>query len=175
MGLCGYFFVSGLQKLGPENLYLNIQPPRVTCKQFLFGDTCEFKILVAVVNSGLLQLSHVQHLVGFQLLPKFLALNAGLFPMSCHLQFSRLLVKGQPWLLLLFLLGPKNIKAKRKSLFFFLFFLFSAKGERVTLTSTKAEKVTEIFSKTEREIESFLPPFSCLQPRVGEIESFGQG
>ena len=68
--------------------------PQVMCEQFLFGDTCEFKILVAVVNSGLLQLSHVQHLVGFQLLPKFLALNAGLFPMSCHLQFSRLLVKG---------------------------------------------------------------------------------
>ena len=128
------------------------------CEQFLFGHMFKFKILVAVVNSGLLQLSHVQHLGGFQLFPRILALNAGLFPMSCHLRLSCLLIKGLPWLLLLlFLLGPKNreIKAERKS----LFFLFSAKGERVTPTSTKAERVTEIFDKAEREIEPFLPPF----------------
>ena len=141
------------------------------CEQFLFGHMFEFKILVAVVNSGLLQLSHVQHLGGFQLFPRFLALNAGLFPMSCHLRLSCLPIKGLPWLLLLFLLGPKNreIKAERKS----LFFLFSAKGERVTPTSTKAERVTEIFDKAERETEPFLPPFSCLRPKVREIESFG--
>ena len=146
------------------------------CKQFLFGHMFEFKILVAVVNSGLLQLSHIQHLGGFQLFPRFLALNVGLFPMSCHLRLSCLPIKGLPWLLLLlFLLGPKNreIKAERKSLFFFFFFLFSAKGEKVTPTSTKAERVTEIFDKAERETEPFLPPFSCLRPKVREIESFG--
>ena len=141
------------------------------CEQFLFGHMFEFKILVAVVNSGLLQLSHIQHLGGFQLFPRFLALNAGLFPMSCHLRLSCLPIKGLPWLLLLFLLGPKNreIKAERKS----LFFLFLAKGERVTPTSTKAERVTEIFDKAERETKPFLPPFSCLRPKVREIESFG--
>ena len=48
-------------------------------------------------------------------------------------------------------------------------------GERATPTSTKAERVIEIFGKSERETEPFLPPFSGLQPRVGEIESFGQG
>ena len=113
----------------------------------------------------------------FQLFSKFLALNVGLVPMSCHLQLSRFPIKGSPWLLLLlFLLGLKNRenRVERKSLFFF-FLLFSAKGERVTPTSTKVERVTEIFGKAERETESFLPPFSCLQPRVGEIESFGQG
>ena len=50
-----YIFVSGLMKLGPKNLYLNISPPPVTCEQFLLGHTCEFEILVAVVSSGLLQ------------------------------------------------------------------------------------------------------------------------
>ena len=111
------------------------------CEQFLFGHMFEFKILVAVVNSGLLQLSHVQHLGGFQLFPRFLALNADLFPMSCHLRLSCLPIKGSPWLLLfLFLLGPKNreIEAERKSIFFF--FLFSAKSERVTPNSTKVER-----------------------------------
>ena len=88
------FFCDWANEIRVQNFLPQHLAPQVTCEQFLFGDTCEFKILVAVVNSGLLQLSHVQHLVGFQLLPKFLALNAGLFPMSCHLQFSRLLVKG---------------------------------------------------------------------------------
>ena len=127
------------------------------CEQFLFGHMFEFKILVAVVNSGLLQLSHVQHLGGFQLFPRFLALNADLFPMSCHLRLSCLPIKGLPWLLLLFLLGPKNreIKAERKSFFFFFFFLFSAKGERVTPTSTKVERVTEISAK-QREKQSLF-------------------
>ena len=75
--------------------------------QFLLSYMCEFEILVAVVNSGLLQLplrsalSHVQHLVGLQLLPRFLTLNASLFPMSCHLRLSRLPVKGWPWLFLI--------------------------------------------------------------------------
>ena len=109
---------------------------------------------------GFCNFSHVQH---FQLFPRFLVLNAGLFPMSCYLQLSRLPVKGLPWLLLLFLLGPKNkeIKTERKNLFFF-FFLFSAKGERVTPTSTKAERVTEIFGKAEIETKSLPPPFLCL-------------
>ena len=169
------FFCDWANEIRVQNFLPQHLAPRVTCEQFLFGHTCEFKILVAVVNSGLLQLSHVQHLVGFQLFPRFLALNAGLFPMSCYLQLSRLLVKGLPWLLL-FIFASTNIKAEKKSLFFFFFFfLFSAMGERATPTSTKAERVIEIFGKSERETEPFLPPFSGLQPRVGEIESFGQG
>ena len=69
------------------------------------------------------------------------------------------------------MLGLKNRenKVERKSLFFF-FFLFSAKGERVTPTSTKVERVTEIFGQTEREIGPFLILFHCLQPRVRERE-----
>ena len=47
-------------------------------------------------------------------------------------------------------------------------------GERAAPTSTKAERVIEIFGKSERETEPFLPPFSSLRPKVGEIESFGQ-
>ena len=70
------------------------------------------------MNSGLMQLSHVQHLVGLQLFLGFMALNAGLFFMSCHLYPSRLPVKG--WLVIsyfIILLGPKNRvrNAERKS------------------------------------------------------------
>ena len=39
------------QKFVPQHL-----APRVKCEEFLFGHTCEFEILVAVVSSGLLQL-----------------------------------------------------------------------------------------------------------------------
>ena len=89
--------------------------------QFLLSHMCEFEILVAVVNSRLLQLplrsalSHVQHLVGLQLLPRFLTLNAGLFPMSCHLRLSRLPIKGWPWLfLILFFCLDRKIERERE-------------------------------------------------------------
>ena len=177
MGLCGYFCESvneiKARKFVPQHL-----APWVTCVQFLLSHMCEFEILVAVVNSGLLQLplrsalSHVQHLVGLQLLPRFLTLNAGLFPMSCHLYPSCLPVKGWPWLfLLLFFCFDQKTKweTQREHIFFFPF-VFSAKGERVTPVSAKVERVTEIFGQTEREIGPFLILFHCLQPRVRERE-----
>ena len=133
--------------------------------QFLLSYMCEFEILVAVVNSGLLQLplrsalSHVQHLVGLQLLPRFLTLNASLFPMSCHLRLSRLPVKGWPWLfLILFFCLDRKREREREREHLFFFFLFSAKHERVipTLTKAKRERVTEILSKTKPFLFLFL-------------------
>ena len=51
-------FVSGLRKLRPGNLYLNIYPieSRVSSFCLVLGHMCEFEILVAIMNSGLLQL-----------------------------------------------------------------------------------------------------------------------
>ena len=48
------------RKFVPQHL-----TPQVTCEQFLLGHTCEFEILVVVMNSALLQLLHVQHLPTF--------------------------------------------------------------------------------------------------------------
>ena len=146
MGLCGYFCESvneiKARKFVPQHLV-----SWVTCVQFLLSHMCEFEILVAVVNSGLLQLplrsalSHVQHLVGLQLLPRFLTLNACFFPMSCHLRLSRLPVKGWPWLfLILFFCLDRKREREREREHLFFFFLFSAKHERVIPTSTKAER-----------------------------------
>ena len=137
MGLCGYFceWASEIKawKFVPQHL-----APRVTCEQFLHGHTCEFEIWWQLWIVGFCNFP-TSSTISYS--PKFLALNAGLFTMSCHLQLSRLPTKGLPWLiLLLFLLGSKNreIEAERKSIFFF--FLFSAKSERVTPNSTKVER-----------------------------------
>ena len=78
------------------------------------------------MNSGLLQLPHVQYLVGVQLLLRFMALNAGLFSMSCHLYPSRLPVKGWCWLFLLlfFAWTVKQSEKRRDTIFSFFLFYF---------------------------------------------------
>ena len=130
-GLMWAFFVSGLMKLKPENLYLNIQPPEscvssfylVTCASLKFSGSCE---QWASATFPCPIPSHVQYLESVWLFLRFMALNVGFFSMSCHLYPSHLPVKGWPWLfLLLFFAWTEKQSEKRRessfpsSLFYF--------------------------------------------------------
>ena len=87
--------------------------------------------------------------------------------------FSLYVGDGGSLLLFFFLLGPKNWGRKVEGASFLLPFPTFGQGWESNTTKAKSEWLR--FWAKQRETELFLFPFSCLQPKVREIESFGHG